>query len=139
MYARAKARLLYPTISVSERIAGLGVKGALVFTWLIAHCDHQGRYAGSAKKVKAEVVPMIEDITEEDVESALAGMEEVKLIEVWKDKKFGQLLQIVDWWEFQHGLQIRHPSRYPPPEGWEDRVTELARDTKGRFISDAKF
>jgi len=51
MAGKAKARLLYSTISSSERVSELGVKGALVYTWLLAHCDDQGRFAGGAKEV----------------------------------------------------------------------------------------
>ena len=32
MVGRAKARLIYPTISASERLAGLGAKGPPVYT-----------------------------------------------------------------------------------------------------------
>ncbi len=130
---KAKARLIYHTISTSERLAGLGVKGALIYTWLLAHADDQGRYAGSAKKVKAEVVPLVEEISVEDVESALAAMEDTELIIRYTDGK-NQLVQITDWWEFQSGLRIRYESRYPAPEGWNDRIkSPPERNDMGRF------
>ena len=53
MPRKAKARLLYPSISTSERVSNLGAKGALIYTWLLAHCDDQGRYAGGVRKVRA--------------------------------------------------------------------------------------
>jgi hypothetical protein len=80
MPRKAQARLLYYTISTSERVSALGAKGALIYTWLLSHCDDQGRFAGSTNKVKALVVPLIDDIAIDDVESALAAMEENKLI-----------------------------------------------------------
>jgi hypothetical protein len=138
MPRKAKARLLYSTVSTSERVAGLGVKGALIFTWLLAHCDDQGRYAGSAKRIKAEVVPMLDDISVEDVEKALEDMKKAKppLILQYSDDRYGELIQIADWWEFQNGLRFRNPSRHPPPEGWRDDVRQPpARDTEGKFIS----
>jgi hypothetical protein len=102
---------------------------------LLTHADDQGRYAGSAKKVKAEVVPLIEEIAIGDVETALKQMEKSKLIERYADGNT-QLIQILDWWEFQSGLRVRYESRYPAPEGWEDKVKlppEQGRDTAGRF------
>jgi hypothetical protein len=135
MPRKARARLLYHTISTSERVSALGAGGALIYTWLLAHADDQGRYSGSARKVKAEVVPLIEEITNEDVEKALAEMEEARLI-IRYTKGKTQLIQIADWWEFQSGLRVRYESRYPAPEGWEDKVKlppEHGRDNMGRF------
>lgn len=132
MSRKARARLLYPTISFSERVGGLGIKGALLFTWLLATCDDQGRYCGSAKKLKAQVVPLLEEFTVKDVEKALAEMERVNLIIRYGE----QLIQIVDWWDFQDGLRVRYESRYPAPEGWKDRIRlppEQARDGMGKF------
>jgi len=133
MVGKAKARLIYSSISTSERVASLGLKGALLFTWLLAHCDGQGRYAGSARKVKAEVAPMLDEITVDDVEEALGAMEAARLIVRYSDERFGSLMQVADWWEYNAGLRIREPSRYPPPEDWEDDVT--GRDAMGRFVS----
>jgi hypothetical protein len=130
---KARARLLYHTISTSERIAGLGVKGALLFTWLLAHCDDQGRLAGRAKKVKVVVIPLVEDITEEDVESALAAMEKVRLILRYASGGTS-LIQVADWWDFQAGLRVRYASRYPAPEGWKDQIKlPPERNETGRF------
>jgi hypothetical protein len=135
MPRKAKARLLYHTISTSERVSALGVKGALIYTWLLAHCDDQGRYAGSAKKVKAEVVPLVDEVTVEDVATALQQMEEASLIARYADGKT-QLIQMVDWREFQDGLHYYYPSHYPAPEGWKDQIKlppEQQRDDVGRF------
>ena len=137
MSRKARARLLYPSISTSERVNGLGVKGALLFTWLLAHCDDQGRYAGSVRKVKIEVVPMMKAITQGDVSRALDQMEEAGLIERYWEEGYGELIQILGWWEFQSGLRFKNRSRYPPPEGWRDRVSELPpRGTGGRFAKE---
>ena len=135
MPRKAKARLLYSTISTSERIAELGAKGALIYTWLLTHCDDQGRYAGSARKVKAEVVPFIDEVTAGDVEKALKDMDKAKLIKRYAEGNT-QLIQILDWWEFQSGLRVRYESRYPAPEGWTDKIKlppEQHRDVMGKF------
>ena len=133
MAGKAESRLIYASISTSERVSRLGVKGALLFTWLIAHCDGQGRYAGSERKLKVEVVPFLEDITEDDIDQALSAMEEEKLIFRYSDRHGRGLIQVLDWWQWQTGLRIKTPSRYEPPpiEGWQDRIT--TRDEMGRL------
>ena len=135
MPRKAKARLLYGSISTSERVSSLGAGGALIYTWLLAHADDQGRYNGSAKKVKAEVVPLLDEITIGDVDNALDAMVEGGLIIRYEAGKT-QLIQIVDWWEFQAGLRVRNESRYPAPEGWQDNIKlppEQGRDNTGKY------
>ncbi len=63
MSGKAESRLIYNSISTSERVSSLRAKGALLYTWLITHCDAQGRLAGRPKIVKQLVVPFIDDIT----------------------------------------------------------------------------
>jgi hypothetical protein len=133
MSGKAESRLIYNTISTSERIASLGVKGALLFTWLITHCDSQGRMQGKPTIVKQQVVPFIEEITVEDVESCLKLMNDAKLIKLYKDDKGRLLIQVVDWWEWQK-LRYLSASHYQAPKGWMDKLTQ--RDEGGRFTKD---
>ena len=131
MSGKAEARLIYNSISTSERVASLKVKGALLFTWLITHADSQGRLQGKPKVVKQQVVPFIEEITVEDVTEALDLMEDQKLIIRYEDSKGRPLIQIVDWWDWQSALRYRGASHYEAPPSWEDRVT--SRDDGGKF------
>jgi hypothetical protein len=131
MAGTAKARLIYSSISASERVAGLGAKGALVYTWLLAHCDDQGRFAGGARRVKTLVVPLIDRVTVRDIQLALEAMEKEGLITRYSARPYKELIQVKDWWSFNQGLRVRERSRYPAPRGWRDRVTE--RDEYGRF------
>ena len=131
MSGKAESRLIYNSISTSERVASLGVKGSLLYTWLITHCDGQGRAPGKPKVVKQQVVPFIDDIAVEDVEQALELMEEKRLVIQYEDKKGRALIQVVDWWEWQTGLKYKAASHYDAPEDWEDSVTP--RDGDGRF------
>jgi hypothetical protein len=81
------------------------------------------------------VVPLLDDIAIGDVEKALAAMVKSKLIIRYTDGDM-QLIQIADWWEFQSGLRVRYESRYPAPEGWEDKVKpppEQSRDNMGKW------
>jgi len=130
MAGKVKARLIYSSISLSERVSGLGVKGALLFTWLLAHCDDQGRFAGNARKVKAAVVPLLDELGDEEVNELLSAMDLAGLIYRYPAGKRA-LIQVLDWWEFNRGLRFTAPSRYPAPPNWRDRVT--GRDEAGRF------
>ena len=134
MSGKAESRLIYSTISTSERVAKLGVKGALLFTWLITHCDSQGRMPGKPTIVKQTVVPFIEDFTVEDVDQCLRLMYKARLVKLYTDDKERELIQVVDWWEWQTGLRYRSSSHYQPPRGWTDRLTP--RDEGGRFKKD---
>ena len=133
MAGKSRAGILFRSISTSERIADLGVKGALVYTWLIAHCDDQGRITGNARRIKALVVPLMTEINEEDVERALQTMWRERLVILYPDPNTGRdLIQVADWWEYNSGLRIIRASRYSPPPSWKDRPA-TARDEMGRF------
>lgn len=131
MSGKAEARLIYNSVSTSERVASLKVKGALLFTWLITHCDSQGRTPGKPKVIKQQVVPFIDEIIVEDVTEALELMKDQRLIICYEDSKGRLLIQIVDWWDWQTGLRYRGASHYEAPPNWEDRVT--SRDDGGKF------
>lgn len=77
----------------------------------------------------------MDELTIKDVETALNTMVESGLIIRYEAGK-AQLIQIVDWWQFQSGLRVRNDSRYPAPEGWKDNVKlppEQDRDNMGKF------
>jgi len=131
MTGKAESRLIYNSISTSERVANLGVKGALLYTWMITHADPQGRMQGKPKVVKQQVVPFIDEISVDDVTELLGLMEDQKLIIRYEDSRGRSLIQIADWWEYQKGLLYKAPSHYEPPKDWNDVTTP--RGEKGRF------
>lgn len=134
MSGKAESRLVYSSISSSERVGALGAKGALLYTWIIPHCDSQGRMLGSPRVVGQQVVPFIRGISLEEIEESLKQMEAQKLIIWYKDGKGRQLIQIADWWEWQTGLKYKSPSHYEPPKDWPDRITQ--RDNDGKFVKE---
>lgn len=134
MSGKAESRLIYNSISTSERVSSLGVKGALLYTWLITHCDSQGRLPGKPTILKQQVVPFIDEITTGDITQALELMVDQKLITLYTDDKGRPLIQVLDWWEWQTGLKYKAASHYQAPEGWEDRIT--TRDDNGRFAKE---
>lgn len=128
-----KAGIVHPSIFASERIASLGLKGALLYTWLLVAADHQGRLAGDARKIKALVVPLIDEIDVKDIDEALGAMGAGRLVILYNDPETGRrLIQVAGWWEYNAGMRYVKASKWPPPEGWEDRP-ETGRDDTGRF------
>ena len=134
MSSKAESRLIYASISASQRVNSLGVKGALLFTWMVTHCDSQGRINGNPVFLKATVFPLMEEIGISEIEDSIEMMEEQKLVIKYTDSKQRTLIQIADWWDWQRGLKYKAPSRFEPPPGWQDHVT--SRDENGRFITE---
>lgn len=144
MARKARARMLSPTISTSERVNLLSLKDALLYTWLLPHADDQGRLTGVPITIKALVVPLREDLSVEDVDRALSEMEDLELIQRysayeaggWKVGKDDRVIQINDWWDYQR-LHDPQPSKYPAPKGWRDKVGRQSRDERGRYRGEA--
>ena len=137
MSGKAESRLIYNSISTSERVSSLGVKGALLYTWLITHCDAQGRHTGKPNIVKQVVVPFLDEISAEDIAEALELMDEKQLIILYQDGKGRSLIQVTDWWDWQDGLRYKAASHYEAPDGWKDKVTP--RDNDGRFAKEERI
>lgn len=137
MTRKARARMLSPSISTSERVNALSLKSALIYTWLIPHCDDQGRMGSTRASIKGIVCPLRSDIDENDIGRALFEMEERGLIKTYEPEDFTwspihELLQVLDWWDYQH-LRDPKPSKYPAPRGWRDKVGSQSRDEQGRY------
>lgn len=128
----AKARLIWSSIAASDRVNDLGWKGALLFTWMLAFADDQGRMAGGDRRIKALVVPLRDEITVKDCGEALTVMQDAGLVILYTDPSTNRrLVQLADWWEYNPNLRFAEASKHPPPDGWIDRVTK--RDELGRF------
>jgi len=140
MSKKARARMLASSISVSPRVNAMMLKSALIYTWLLSHADDQGRLPFNPATLKGIICPLRVDISEQDISCALAEMEERGLVETYTPEDFTwspvhELLQIKDWWDYQH-LRDPQPSKYPPPRGWRDKVGSQQRDERGRYIRD---
>lgn len=132
--------MLSPTISTSERVNALALKSALIYTWLICHADDQGRMGANPATIKGVVCPLRSDISEQDISVALIEIEARGLIKTYQPEKYEwspitELLQILDWWDYQH-LRDPQASKYPAPHGWQDRVGSQARNEQGRYSRD---
>jgi hypothetical protein len=140
MARKARGRMLSPTVSVSERVSRLSLKAALLYTWIIPHCDDWGRMSAVPGTVKGTVVPMRHDIRTRDIPDLLSEIEHAGLIERYMNPSKPDLgpnvLQVLDWQDYQI-LNSPRPSRFPPPPGRPpDRIKPpQRRDSLGRFES----
>ncbi len=110
---------IYTSISTSLQVAELSLLGQLIFERMFPHADFQGRLPGHPRKIKATVIPMI-DGSAEKVAGQLKKMHDMGLI-VWYEAGGEKYIQLVSWWKFQP-LRFAHPSKFPAPEGWKDRL-----------------
>lgn len=109
----AEKRMLSKVISISEKVNTLpDIFDMLLFTWMIPHTDDFGRLAGSAAKVKALVVPML-DKTIRDVEAALNHLADAELI-LWYEADGEKVIQILNNEKHQQGLKGKR-SKFAAP------------------------
>ena len=93
--------MLSKTISTSIKVNSMPIEARLLFTWIIPHCDDEGRMQAEPLHIKASVVPMT-DMTEETILSYLKLMRKQKLIYFFGHKPH-RVLEICDFEKFQSG------------------------------------
>jgi hypothetical protein len=100
------------TISTSEKVHKVSVESRLLYTWMILHCDDEGRMQGSPATVKAMVMPMA-DFTIEKIGKMLKELQKARLI-IWYKIKEKRYIQIIKWDDHQtfHGIH-QVPSKIP--------------------------
>lgn len=104
--------MISKSISVSKKLAQIAPFPALLFTWLIPHCDDGGNMAGDAFTVKALVVPARPE-TVKDVETAMEQIIEIGLVERYEVR--GEVYIHITSWEEHQTLRLdRATWEYPP-------------------------
>jgi len=126
----SERRAIATNIWDDEFVGSLTLFERLLWIGLFTSADDQGRLVHNSRVITRKIFLYDEDITPEQVEAAIekfgqAGAGKVFIYE----EKGKKLLQIVNWWDYQT-LQWPQESRYPPPEGWVDRVKRKGKDGK---------
>jgi hypothetical protein len=112
---------MLPTICTSVPVSGCSIEAQLLFDRLIVQADDQGRLQGESRVVAALCMPLVKTATESRVGHWLDQLASGGLIHRYASD--GRLLiQLVGWWDNQGSPRRAYPSRYPAPEGWQDRV-----------------
>lgn len=114
----AEKRMISKVISISKKfnIQLTDHFSRLLYLLIIPHSDDFGRLTGDPYKVKALILPMMEEVKFEDVEKSLANLHNAGLIN-WYELNEDRYIQIINFDEHQQGLHKRTRSKFPdPPE-----------------------
>jgi hypothetical protein len=114
-------RAVYPSAATSISLARCSVEAQLLFTRIIAAADDQGRLQGDPMLVKAQCMPLVDKATTKNVDRWLDELGQHKMILRYEAGE-QSLIQVVKWWEHQGWLRHLFPSRWPAPDGFEDRT-----------------
>lgn len=111
--------MLSKSISTSTKVSGLSIFEALLFSWLVPHCDDYGRMDAEPIIVKAKLFPMRGHVTVRAVADGLKKLESVGLIHVYKGGDGGggqRFLEILKWDDHQYFRSDRKKQAlYPSP------------------------
>lgn len=115
----AKARMLHKKISVSLQVDRLSLGAQLLFTWMIAAADDEGRMKGEPQSIKANVVPM-KKWTFSKVKGYLMEMKNQGIIYYWEQN--GEwIVEFPKWNDYQQIRKDRlEPSKLPSFNGKGD-------------------
>ena len=103
-------RLIKQSICESETIDQLSWFEECLFYRLVVHCDDRGRFDARPKIVKNLLFPLKDDMSLDQVEAGLQGLERAGLIKVYSG---GRYLYMPTWEKHQ---RIRHVKpKYPDP------------------------
>lgn len=122
----AEKRMISKVISISKKF---NVRlddhfSRLLYVLLIPHSDDFGRLTGDPFKLKALILPMMEDVTWQDVERALVKLHNADLI-IWYEVGDEKYIQINNFEEHQTGLHKRTKSKFPDPPGDSRKFPEI--------------
>jgi hypothetical protein len=94
------ARMLHLSISKSLQVDSLPLPARLLFTWMIAHADDDGRIKGEPKYIKGSVVPLTNWSTK-NIQKYLELMKKIGLIYYWQEND-QWFVEFVKWNMYQH-------------------------------------
>lgn len=111
-----KRRMLHAKISNSLQLSTLSCDSArLLFTWMIAHADDEGRLCGHLKWIKGTIVPLLDGFSHMEINKYLEEMDEVGLIHWWTNPKTDEwFIEFPQWTKYQSFKSARlKPSDLP--------------------------
>ena len=144
----ARGRMLNKRISRDKAVARLanehGAEYALLFTWLIAHLDCEGRMDGDPDVIKGMVAPMIRQVDHEMVAEFLRICSDMRLVEVYEDDRGQRYVQFPGFEKNQVGLRKNREaaSEYPSPDecrswsGSGPRKSKVEVEEKGKEVEE---
>jgi len=107
----ANRRMISKSISVSKKLAQVSPFTALLFTWIIPHCDDGGNMPGDPFTVKGLVMPVRPE-TASEIERALKELKDTDLIDFY-DHEGDTFLHVNQWEKHQTLRKDRATWVYP--------------------------
>lgn len=95
----ATRRMLHKKISLSMQVDRLPLPAKLLFTWLIAHADDEGKILGDPKYIKATIVPYM-NWSLKNIRDYLEKMNNEGLIYYWQ-QNHEWFIEFVKWNDHQ--------------------------------------
>lgn len=132
-YGTPGPRALHPDVATSKSLGRCGILAQLLFDRLISQADDQGRLEDGAEYVKAICLPLVSKATAKAVEDALDELAREGMLQRYKaDGR--DLIQLTSWWAYQGAMRWSYPSRWPAPDGWEDRISRPTPKGQGSTV-----
>lgn len=124
----ANRRMIASDLFEDEFVGNLDYFGRLLWIGLFSTvADDQGRMIDSAALIRSKVF-LYDSVEDRQVESILQKVKDAgKIARYVAGNK--HLIQIVKWWEYQTPAWAS-PSKYPAPQGWQDRAKYHAPGNK---------
>ena len=117
--------MLHSKISVSSQVHRLSLPAKVLFTWMIAHGDDEGRLKGDIDTVRGLVVPLM-GWSVKKVHSYVLELKEQGLIYYWKENN-EWFIEFVKWTDYQY-IQKDRFKRSTLPKYHKDSVSNLDTD-----------
>ncbi len=88
--------------------------GRLIYTWLLAHLDREGRFSADPSIIKGNIFPRIKKMTLRKIDNCITEMAQVKLIILYQADG-DRYLQFTKFKEYQVHFDREAPSKIPAP------------------------
>ena len=114
-----KKRMIHDCIWSSESVGLLSMRQRVLWVGLITTADDQGRGKAHPGLLRASIFPF-DIITQDELVADMERLSQEDMMTLYEvDGKL--YYQIANWWEYQSPAWAS-PSKYPPPENWQDRI-----------------
>lgn len=128
----ARGRMLNKKISLNNKVAKLinelGGDAGLIYTWIIAHLDRDGRISGDPEVIWAQVTPLLTRSTPDLVWATLAKAHELKLLIIYQTDEGDLVVEYPKFAQNQQGMRYDREavSEFPANSGL---TPDLVRST----------
>jgi hypothetical protein len=123
MSRRGKA-LIYE-LGDSWSFGQLSLLAKILWPMLLPASDDQGRGRAHAKYIKWSICQNVDELTIENIPDVLKELEQQGMLYLY-GAGGEQYYQVINWWDHQQ-MTWAHPSKYPAPVGWVDRIRYNAK------------